>query len=105
VRSQKDLQGSYEPNPHRAVAAMISRRNAQANSRTNSLLTDDARQQLPRLLTPDEVAASLRTSRKAVYAMVERAQIPVIRIGRRVLVRERDLIEWLGQKLTPSLER
>jgi excisionase family DNA binding protein len=50
------------------------------------------------LLTPDEVAALLRTSRKAVYAMVERGQLPgVVRIGRRVLVLEADLVQWLRQ--------
>jgi excisionase family DNA binding protein len=52
------------------------------------------------------VADLLRTSRKAIYAMVERAQLPgVIRIGRRVLVRESDLLHWLRQKSTPSPER
>jgi excisionase family DNA binding protein len=57
-------------------------------------------------MTPDEVAALLRTTRKAVYAMIERAQLPgVIRIGRRVLLREADLLDWLRQKSTLSPER
>ena len=57
------------------------------------------------LLTPDEVAALLRTSKKAIYAMVERGQLPgIIRIGRRLLVREENLLEWLRQKSTPSPE-
>jgi excisionase family DNA binding protein len=57
------------------------------------------------LLTIDEVGALLRTSRKAIYAMVERGQLPgVVRIGRRLLVREDALLDWLGQKSTPSLE-
>ena len=61
---------------------------------------------VPALLTVSEVAAMLRTSRKAIYAMVERQQLPgVVRIGRRVLVREDALLNWLGQKSTPSLER
>jgi len=61
---------------------------------------------VPVLLTPTEVAAALRTSRKAIYTMVERAQLPgVVRIGRRVLVREDLLLEWLRQKSTPSPER
>jgi len=59
----------------------------------------------PVLLTPTEVAKLLRTSRKAIYAMVERAQLPgIVRIGRRVLVREDALLNWLRQKSTPSLE-
>jgi excisionase family DNA binding protein len=42
----------------------------------------------PVLLTPIEVADLLRTSRKAIYTMIERAQLPgIVRIGRRVLVR------------------
>ena len=60
---------------------------------------------LPRILTPGEVAALLRTSKKAIYAMVERGHLPVVRIGRRVLLREADLPDRLRQKSTPSLER
>ena len=51
------------------------------------------------LLTVDETAALLRTSRKAVYALIERRQIPgVTRLGRRVLVRSDELLDWLRQK-------
>lgn len=57
----------------------------------------------PLLLTVDEAAELLRTTRKAVYAMVERSQVPgVIRIGRRVLFRAADLLHWLDQKCAPS---
>ena len=60
----------------------------------------------PTLLLVSEVAAILRTSPKAVYAMVERGLLPgVVRIGRRVLVRRDDLVHWLSQKSAPSLER
>ena len=42
---------------------------------------------LPFYLTADEAADLLRTSRKAIYAMIERRQLPgVSRIGRRVLI-------------------
>ena len=52
----------------------------------------------PVLLTVAETAALLRTSRKAVYAMVERGQLPgVIRIGRRLLVRRDALVDWLDE--------
>ena len=60
----------------------------------------------PVLLTATDVAELLRTSRKAIYTMVERGQLPgVIHIGRRVLIREDALVDWLRQKSTPSLER
>jgi excisionase family DNA binding protein len=60
---------------------------------------------MPMLFTVGEVAALLRTSAKAVYAMVERRQLPgVTRVGRRVLVRSDQLLNWLHQKRTPSLE-
>ena len=64
------------------------------------------RDDVPALLTSDEVAASLRTSRKAIYAMIERGQLPgIVRIGRRVLIRADALVDWLRQRSTPSPER
>ena len=58
---------------------------------------------LPMLVTVSEAADLLRTSREAVYAMVARGQIPgVTRIGRRVLIRSHDLLDWLDQKRAPS---
>ena len=60
---------------------------------------------LPMLLTIDEAAVLLRTSRRAVYAMIARRQLPgVVRIRRRVLVRSADLLDWLHQKRAPSPE-
>jgi len=54
-------------------------------------------------MTPDEVASLLRTTRKAVYTMIERGLLPgVTRIGRRVLVRTRELLDFLDQNSTPS---
>ena len=55
------------------------------------------------LLTPEEVAALLRTTRKAIYSMAERAQLPgVVRIGRRLLFRRDSLLQRLGQKSASS---
>jgi excisionase family DNA binding protein len=55
------------------------------------------------LLTTDEAAALLRTSRKAIYAMAERHQLPgVTRIGRRLLVRRDDLLSWLDERRAAS---
>jgi excisionase family DNA binding protein len=55
------------------------------------------------LLTPDEAGALMRTSRKAIYAMVERGQLPgVTRIGRRVLIHSRELLDFLDHNCTSS---
>ena len=75
-----------------------------SSGRSRSLVERHARESLrpddlPALLTVDETASLLRTSRKAIYAMTGRAQLPgVTRIGRRVLVRSRELLHWLDQK-------
>ncbi|WP_045117336.1 helix-turn-helix domain-containing protein [Plesiocystis pacifica] len=51
---------------------------------------------LPYLLNADEVAALLRVSRKAVYCMVDRGELPgVTRIGRRVRFHRDSLLGWL----------
>jgi excisionase family DNA binding protein len=61
---------------------------------------------IPLLLTADEAAELLRTSRKAIYAMAERAQLPgITRIGRRLLVRRDDLLAWLDERRATSPER
>jgi excisionase family DNA binding protein len=58
---------------------------------------------LPLLLNVSEVANILRTTPTAVYAMVARDQLPgVTRLGRRVLIRSADLLDWLDQKRAPS---
>ena len=62
-------------------------------------------QAMPMLLTVEDAADLLRTTRRAVYAMLERRQLPgVIRIRRRVLIRSSELLEWLDQKRAPSLK-
>jgi excisionase family DNA binding protein len=51
--------------------------------------------ELPLLLTVEETAEILRTTKMAVYAMAARGQLPgVTRIGRRLLVRSEDLLGW-----------
>lgn len=54
---------------------------------------------LPVLLTADDAAQLLRTTRRAIYAMVERDQLPApVRVGRRLLLRQDDLARWLETK-------
>jgi excisionase family DNA binding protein len=54
---------------------------------------------LPHFLTPEEAASVLRTSKKAIYVMVDRKKIPgIIRIGRRLLIRTSTLLDWLNQQ-------
>jgi excisionase family DNA binding protein len=66
---------------------------------------ESRRTTLPVLLTVDEAADLLRTSRRAIYAIIERRQLPgVIRVRRRVLLRADDLLNWLDQKRAPSPE-
>jgi excisionase family DNA binding protein len=68
-------------------------------------LDNPRRTTLPVLLTVDEAADLLRTTRRAIYAMIERRQLPgVIRVRRRVLMRADDLLDWLDQKRAPSPE-
>ena len=67
----------------------------------------DARGETPEpvpLMTPDDVARVLRTSRAAIYKMQERGQLPgVRRIGRRLLFDRAALLDWMGQNPTSSL--
>ena len=60
---------------------------------------------LPHLLTADEVAELLRTTRGAIYAAVARGQLPgVVRIQRRVLFNRAELLSWLTKRQALSLE-
>ncbi len=57
----------------------------------------------PELLTVGEAAELLRTTTKAVYASLERGQLPgVVRLGRRVLFRRDDLRKHVGLVASPS---
>lgn len=54
---------------------------------------------LPLMLTVGDVGTVLRTTSGAIYAMIERGQLPgVVRVGRRVLVSRDILVAWLQSK-------
>ncbi|MFN0061922.1 MAG: helix-turn-helix domain-containing protein [Myxococcaceae bacterium] len=55
-------------------------------------------QELPFLLTIEEVAAWLRTTPKAIYALKDRGRLPgAVHRGRRLLVRRDDLLASLAE--------
>lgn len=57
----------------------------------------------PAYLTPGEVAELLRTTRTAVYTMVQRGRLPGVRkVGRRILVRRVELLRWIEARATPA---
>ena len=47
------------------------------------------------MLTVDEVAAELKVSRAAVYALVRSGLLPAVRVGRRIRVAERVLANFI----------
>lgn len=62
--------------------------------------------ELPELLTVEEVAAWLKTSRKAIYAKAERGVIPgATHIGSRLYFFRRDLLRWAEQGRVPDMEK
>lgn len=48
-----------------------------------------------RTLTAPQVAAQLQLSRALVYALIQRGELPAVRIGRSVRVLPDDLDRWL----------
>ena len=80
-------------------------RDVDATSRLQTGADRRRHRTLPILITVDEAADLLRTTRRAIYAMIARRQLPgVVRVRRRVLLRSEALLHWLEQKSAPSLE-
>lgn len=51
------------------------------------------------LLTVEEVAAALRVSKMTVYRMVERGEIPSVRIGRSFRIPREPFQQWWAERL------
>ena len=51
------------------------------------------------VLTIPEVSLYLKISKSKLYYMVSKKQIPHIRIGRNVRIRQSDLLKWLQQRI------
>ncbi len=54
------------------------------------------------ILTIPEVARYLKLSKSKVYYLVQTGEIPHLKIGRNVRVRETDLKKWIDKYLTQS---
>jgi excisionase family DNA binding protein len=103
VRRTKPTRRTRDAAPDEFESGRSSRRFTRRLRTTSKVDEQNAAVRLPVLLTVDEAAELLRTTRRAIYAMVERRQLPgVIRIRRRVLLRADDLLDWLDQKRASS---
>jgi len=66
------------------------------NSQSSDRRINRRKRSLLDLMTADEVATALRLTKRAVYRMVERSQIPgVVRLGRRLRFDRVVLSRWL----------
>lgn len=58
------------------------------------------------LITPDELAALLRTTKTAVYTAAERGKIPGVRkLGRRLLFHRATITAWIDTGEVPRARR
>lgn len=60
-------------------------------------------QSLDRIMTVTEVATYLQMSKSKVYYLIQRREIPHIKIGRNVRIRQSDLENWLTRQLIGML--
>ena len=61
-------------------------------------MAEKALKEIPEFLTVREAAQEMRVSCPTVYRMASRAEIPVIRIGGRLLIPRKAYDEWLKRK-------
>ena len=90
-----------EPSPPRDVAPRAGPPSRPEEDRSPSVVANVGA--LPYLLTVEEVAALLRTTRKAIYTRIERGLLPgVVRDGRRILLERDDVLQWIAERRTAS---
>lgn len=89
------LSRPHEPMPekHPPRRPRATRSNAHTPAETPAATTS------PRYLTVPEVAALLRTTKRAIYTRIDRGQLPgVVRLSRRILVDSQILEPWLDSQ-------
>jgi excisionase family DNA binding protein len=57
---------------------------------------------MEQIYTVPEVARYLKLSKSKVYNLVQRGEIPSIKIGRNVRIRQSDLDQWLDEQTQPG---
>ena len=57
---------------------------------------------MEKIYTVPEVARYLKLSQSKVYNLVQRNEIPHIKIGRNVRIKESDLDRWLDEQTRPD---
>jgi excisionase family DNA binding protein len=55
-----------------------------------------------RILTVRDVSEFLQISKAKIYLLIQRNQIPYIRILKNVRIRESDLMAWLDEMTVPA---
>jgi len=54
--------------------------------------------EFPELLTVKEVQAQMRISKAGVYDLINSGQIPLLRIGGRLLIPKKEFLVWLKEQ-------
>jgi excisionase family DNA binding protein len=70
----------------------------------NGMISHTAEEACIRLKSMPEAAGLLGVSSRYLFELIRRGQIPAVRIGRRVLLREEDLRRYVEQRVTAGGE-
>ena len=65
----------------------------------NTMSYENSETLMKRLLRPEEVASLLNVSRAYAYLLMQRGEIPTVKMGRSVRVRPQDLAAFVEQNL------
>ena len=57
------------------------------------------------LLTAREVADVMRVSTMTVYRLIKAGELPVIRVGKHLRIRERDVAKYLDERIVGTIDR